>query len=60
MKTQHNNELVEYAIEGMNNINEGQEACNLHHELFNTDYFIIGYYEAEKWLTDNVGIIIEL
>ena len=25
----------------------------LHHNTFNTDYFIIGYYQAEKWLEDN-------
>lgn len=26
--------------------------CDLHNELFNRDYFIIGYHEAEKWITD--------
>lgn len=26
---------------------------DLHHNTFNTDYFIIGYYQAEKWLEDN-------
>ena len=25
----------------------------LHHNTFNTDYFIIGYYQAEEWLKDN-------
>jgi hypothetical protein len=52
----HNTELVSHALEGMNNIQEGQEACDLHHELFNMDYFIIGYYQAEEWLKANVGI----
>lgn len=52
----HNSDLVSYAIDGMANINEGQYAADLHHELFNTDYFIIGYYQAEEWLKANVGI----
>jgi hypothetical protein len=57
MNTQtHNPELVNYALEGMGNIAEGQEACDLHHELFNTDYFIIGTYDAKKWLEDNPGV----
>ena len=25
----------------------------LHNEVFNTDYFIIGYYNAEKWIIEN-------
>ena len=27
-----------------------QHISDLHHYLLNEDYFIIGYYEAEKWL----------
>ena len=52
----HNTELVNYAINGLDNVNEGVYAYDLHHELFNTDYFIIGYYAAEQWLIANVGI----
>lgn len=25
----------------------------LHHEVFNTDYFIIGFYQANKWIGSN-------
>ena len=25
-------------------------ACDLHHELFNSDYYIIGYHRAKLWL----------
>tara|TARA_R100000544_G_scaffold36502_2_gene24955 strand:- start:387 stop:704 length:318 start_codon:yes stop_codon:yes gene_type:complete len=25
---------------------------DLHHEIFNTDYYIIGTYQAKKWLSD--------
>ena len=28
----------------------------IHHEVFNTDYFIIGRYSAEQWLIDNYGV----
>ncbi|MDG1995807.1 MAG: hypothetical protein P8J14_04880, partial [Emcibacteraceae bacterium] len=27
----------------------------IHNEVFNTDYFIIGYYEASKWINANFG-----
>jgi len=40
--------------------NEGrltdQHVCDIHHEIFNTDYFIIGTYQAKKWLEDNIGV----
>ena len=53
----HNKDLVIYAIDGMNNITDGNTyGCDLHNALFNTDYFIIGYYDAEQWLINNVGI----
>lgn len=54
--TQTNSELVQYAIDGMANVNEGTYGCDLHNELFNTGYFIIGYYAAEQWLIKNPGI----
>lgn len=54
--TKHNPELVSYAIDGLSNVSEGVYACDLHNELFNTDYFIIGYYQAEEWLKAHPGI----
>ena len=33
---------------------------DLHHEIFNTDYYIIGRYEAKKWLGDQVFNVIEI
>ena len=54
--TTHNTELIQYAIDGLVNVNEGTYASDLHNELFNTDYFIIGYYAAEEWLKANVGV----
>ena len=32
---------------------------DIHFDLFNTDYYIIGYYQAEKWLKNNVFQVIE-
>ena len=29
-----------------------QSFPDLHHELFNTDYYIVGTYQAEQWLGD--------
>ena len=49
-------ELKEYTIEGLENLKgTNPEASELHHEIFNTDYFIIGYAESEKWLDENIG-----
>lgn len=54
--TTHNSEIVNYALNGLDNVNAGTYGCDLHNELFNTDYFIIGYYQAEQWLINNPGI----
>jgi len=32
---------------------------DLHYHCFNTDYYIIGTYQAKKWLGENVFEIIE-
>ena len=32
---------------------------DLHHHCFNTDYYIIGTYEAKEWLGDEVFNVIE-
>jgi len=42
------------AIEDGRLINEN--AYDVHDEIFNTDYFIIGTYEAKKWIEDNFGV----
>lgn len=53
----HNREeLVEHITDRIAEIRESfpdvQSFPDLHHELFNTDYYIIGTYQAEKWLGD--------
>ncbi len=31
----------------------------IHNEVFNTDYFIIGYYQADKWIRENFNSTFE-
>lgn len=35
---------------------DGKDVNEFHYEIFNTDYFIIGRYDAEQWLINNGGI----
>ena len=49
-------ELKEYDIESYNQMVEDSE---LHNEIFNTDYYIIGTYEAKQWLADKVFDVID-
>lgn len=50
-------ELTNYVIDCLNDgIGIDMWACDLHNELFNTDYYIIGRYNAEQWLINNGGI----
>ena len=50
-------ELLNYILdaakeERLNNL----YVCDIHNEVFNTDYYIIGYYQSEQWLINNYGI----
>jgi len=51
-----NNKILDHAIDTIDDIKDHADVygADLHNELFNTDYFIIGRYEADKWLKDNV------
>jgi hypothetical protein len=35
----------------------GTDIGELHHELYNTDYYIIGNYQAEQWLINQYGSV---
>lgn len=53
MKTSIYNELLSYSIERLEeilNYDEDFDLDELHHVLFNEDYYIIGYYNASQWL----------
>lgn len=45
-----NKQVIQHGLDNLENISEGQHASELHHQLFNMDYFIIGYYDAEQFL----------
>ena len=50
-------ELVSTIIDAINDNRLNDKPVNeLHNEVFNTDYFIIGRYDAEQWLINNGGI----
>lgn len=58
------NEIKEYFEDFINDIdkdtlNELIEDQDLHHEAFNTDYYIIGTYKAKQWLSDKVFDVID-
>jgi len=49
-------ELKEYILDNINyydNIDELIRDNELHHELFNTDYYIIGTYKCKEWLKEH-------
>jgi hypothetical protein len=61
LKQDKEQEVREYAIDKLENL-KGFETygCDLHHEIFNVDYYIIGIYEAKQWLGDDVFEAIEV
>ena len=45
------NDVKDYLIQELNDdIGLDNDINDLHHFLINEDYFIIGYYQARKWL----------
>lgn len=44
-------QVIEHGIDGIDGLfGQEVEAGDLHHHLYNEDYFIIGYYNAEQFL----------
>jgi len=58
-------EIKDHAIEGLENLKgTNPEASEIHHEIFNTDYYIIGTYQAKDWINkfgtfDVIGEIVD-
>tara|TARA_R110000765_G_scaffold115430_1_gene208397 strand:- start:866 stop:1198 length:333 start_codon:yes stop_codon:yes gene_type:complete len=54
MKNTIRKELEDYIKVGIDEMSRYKELpidlSDLHHELFNQDYYIIGYYQADQWL----------
>ena len=54
MTTTIETSIIEHAIDLLEDGSlEGQYSDDLHHYLFNEDYFIIHFTRAEQWLKDN-------
>tara|TARA_R110000751_G_scaffold250141_1_gene349731 strand:+ start:183 stop:509 length:327 start_codon:yes stop_codon:yes gene_type:complete len=49
-------ELKDYDVKAYNQLVEDGD---LHNEIFNLDYFIIGTYEAKQWLSDKAFDVID-
>jgi hypothetical protein len=49
-------ELKDYDVKAYNQLVEDNE---LHNEIFNTDYYIIGTFEATEWLDNQVFQVID-
>ena len=56
IKEHFNNCLEDYDKETLEQLIKDNE---LHNEIFNTDYYLIGYYNCRKWLSDEVFNVIE-
>ena len=57
IKESFNDSLVEYDKETLDKLIKDGE---LHHEIYNTDYYIIGRYQAKEWLSDEVFNVINI
>lgn len=49
IKTELKEHLNDYIADN-NDVKWNSDNNDLHHEAFNQDYYIIGYYQAEQWL----------
>lgn len=57
MENKTQQELASTIIDAINdNRLNDMNVCDIHNEVFNTDYFIIGHYAAEQWLINNGGV----
>tara|TARA_Y100000401_G_scaffold32952_1_gene24358 strand:- start:9860 stop:10237 length:378 start_codon:yes stop_codon:yes gene_type:complete len=57
MKQHTKAELIDFTIDGLESLKGTNiEADEVHNEIFNTNYYIVGTYEAEKWLEKNGGV----
>ena len=52
--------LREIAEETVSKLQDGigldNDGCDLHHYLWNEDYFIIGTYDAKKWIESHMSV----
>lgn len=55
MNTTIKSELTQHIVDYLNDNLEGTYGCDLHNEIFNTDYYVIGYYDADKFINKYGG-----
>mgnify|MGYP003629805201 FL=1 len=55
---EENKENVSQSFKEFSYIDNDEILNDVHHNCFNTDYYIIGTYEATKWLGDEVFNVI--
>ena len=68
MSTEKRQEIIDFAKERIQEIHDydadkvtPDNIYDLHHEIFNTDYYIVGSYQAKQWLgSDSFDIIGEI
>ena len=55
------NELLDYVENNNLTLSEALQDDDLHYKVYNSDYFIIGYYNAEQWLIkDDINYTFEV
>lgn len=47
--------VIQHGLDNLEGVSPDIIGCDLHSKLYNEDYFIIGYYEAEQFL-NKVGV----
>ncbi len=50
IKTELKEHLNDYILNSFEWSDIVEDAQELHHQAFNQDYYIIGYYQSEQWL----------
>ena len=56
MKNSVKQELLDYAVEQIAELDLDLNDDELHFKLFNEDYYLIGYYQCSEWLKKhNIG-----
>ena len=54
--TQTSTELKQHILDRLKDYDlDGTYGCDLHNEIFNTDYYVVGYYEANKFIESYGG-----
>ena len=58
--TRHREDVLNYALDQLrDNVGLDEYGADLPHELFNTDYFIIGSYKAREWIGSEAFEVIQ-